>query len=93
MILITRQENPKLEFELGQTEKLASNGEIIRVSLTSAYPSNYILNLETDLEVNKITDFVWDVIVTDEEKHTIRLFLTTIDKSIERHSNTLTING
>lgn len=93
MILLARTERPRIEFELGKTEKNASNGEVIRVSLTSPYPSNYFFTLETDLEVNQITNFVWEVIVEDIQKHTIRLLLTTADKSVEKYSNTLTING
>lgn len=92
MIIGLRNEKPMLEFQLGATKRKAYIGEIVRVSLSSGYPSNYFLYLDSDLEVRKITDFVWDVVVKDAEPHSIRLFLSTIDKSIQKYSNILTIN-
>lgn len=92
MILALKQEKPILEFELGNTVKSIPLGDTVRVCLSNAYPSNYFLNLQTALPFKNVSDFIWEINPNTKGNHSIVLFITTRDKTVQKYSNTLTIN-
>jgi len=91
MILAIRQQKPLLEFELGETTKIAKANEVVLINLSNTFASNVITNLQTSLPVKKVSDNIWAVTYDGIGSKNIVLFATTADKTFQKYSNTLTI--
>lgn len=83
---------PYIDFGFGITEKTIEAGQPVTVWLSTLYnTAEYDFSLDTAGEINKISDYEYEVIFTNPGEYELYLSVIPVSKKISLQSNVITL--